>query len=317
MLLQAALSGAALRVTRTAAGRRALQVALLVGGLFVLGLLCGERAHAADGVPSAPTGSVRSLPGSTTTAARPAATGAVVDTPAEATANDAAAKPAAVTKDDVVAKPAAVTKHVVRSVDDRVVRPVGDLGQRVAEGLADVQGKAPPLPTLPEPTLPQPTLPGSPSRPGLPTLPGPPELPGPPLPPVHTLPAPVTPAPQPGSAVTSPAGGPVSDGRSAAEVPLTYGPRFAADAAESGVAPAAVHRTGPAGPEPAHQAPTGDPGGALGGKSAVDHGTPRHGDAHAVTLDHRAPLRLVPGAAARGDADGTRDRHRDIPVFPG
>ncbi|WP_257004140.1 hypothetical protein [Streptomyces sp. SA15] len=237
--------------------------------------------------------------------------GAVVDTPAEATVKDAAAKPAAVPK-DVVAKPAEVTKRVVRTVDDRVVRPVGDLGRRMTEGLADVQAKVPRLPTLPEPTLP-----GSPSRPGLPTLPGLPESPGLPVPPVHTLPAPVTPAPQPGSSVTSPAGGPVSDGRSDAEAPLTYGPRFAADAAESGVAPTAVQRTGMVGPEPAHQAPTGYPGGALSGKSAVDHGTPRHGDAHAVTLDHRAPLRLVPGAAARADADGTRDRHRDIPVFPG
>ncbi|GCB46638.1 hypothetical protein [Streptomyces sp. NL15-2K] len=297
MILQAALSGAALRVTRTGAGRRALQVALLVGGLFVLGLLCGERAQAADGVPAAPTESVRSLTGSATTAARPAAARAVKD---------------------VAAKPAVVTEHVVRSVDAHVVRPVGDLGQRVADGLTGIQAKVPPLPTLPEPTLP-----GSPSRPGLPIVPGLPELPGLPPPPVHTLPDPVTTAPQPGSAgssgsaVTSAAGGPASDGSSAAEASRTYGPRFAAGAAESGVARTAVHRTAPAGPAPAHQAPTGDPGGALGAKSAVDHGTPRHGDAHAVTLDHRAPLRLVPGAAARVDADGTRDRHRDIPVFPG
>ncbi|CAM5713085.1 hypothetical protein SVIOM342S_04701 [Streptomyces violaceorubidus] len=41
-------SGAALRFLRTAAGRRALHAALLVGGLFVLGLLCGGRAQAAD-----------------------------------------------------------------------------------------------------------------------------------------------------------------------------------------------------------------------------------------------------------------------------
>lgn len=287
MILQAALSGAALRVTRTAAGRRALQVALLVGGLFVLGLLFGGRAQAADGVPSAPTESVRSLPGS--------ARAAVAATPAETTTKG------------VAAQPTVVTQHVVRSVDARVVRPVGDLVQSVAEGLTDVQAKVPPLPTLPEPSLPD-----SPSRPGMPTLPG---LPESPPPPVHTLPAPETPASQPDSPVTSPAGGPASDGGSAAAGPLTYGPRFVADADGSEVVRTAVHRPAPAGP--AHRAPTGDPGGALGAKSAVDHGTPRHGDAHAVTPDHRAPLRLAPGAAARVDADGTRDRQRDIPVFPG
>ena len=50
MTSPAVLPGAALRVMRTAAGRRALQVALLVGGLFVLGFLCGEQAQAADGM---------------------------------------------------------------------------------------------------------------------------------------------------------------------------------------------------------------------------------------------------------------------------
>ena len=68
---------------------------------------------------------------------------------------------------------------------------------------------------------------------------------------------------------------------------------------------------------PVRQAPAGDPNGALGSQSALDTGASRHGDAHAVTLNDRAPLRLVSGVAARADAAGTRDRHRDIPVFPG
>jgi hypothetical protein len=46
----AVLPGAAVRMPRTAAGWRALRVALLVGGVLVVGLLCGERAYAADGV---------------------------------------------------------------------------------------------------------------------------------------------------------------------------------------------------------------------------------------------------------------------------
>ncbi|MCZ0987409.1 hypothetical protein O1M54_20140 [Streptomyces diastatochromogenes] len=53
------------------------------------------------------------------------------------------------------------------------------------------------------------------------------------------------------------------------------------------------------------------------GKQAADGTASRHGDAYAVTLDGRAPLRLLPGTAARVDAPGTRERHRDIPVFPG
>jgi hypothetical protein len=66
-----------------------------------------------------------------------------------------------------------------------------------------------------------------------------------------------------------------------------------------------------------HHTPGNDPGGALSGKSAIDSGTSRHGgDAHAVTFDHRAPLLLMAGAAAGPDADGIRDRHRDIPVSP-
>jgi hypothetical protein len=72
-----------------------------------------------------------------------------------------------------------------------------------------------------------------------------------------------------------------------------------------------------AGQAPHRQAPPGDPTGALGDQSAVANGAPRHGDPHAVTPNHRAPLRLAPGACAVVTAAETRDRHRDIPVFPG
>lgn len=43
-----------MRVLRAAVGRRALQLVLLVGGLFMLGFLCGEQAHAADGIGALP-----------------------------------------------------------------------------------------------------------------------------------------------------------------------------------------------------------------------------------------------------------------------
>ncbi|MFF1451938.1 hypothetical protein ACFVYF_27920 [Streptomyces sp. NPDC058274] len=67
---------------------------------------------------------------------------------------------------------------------------------------------------------------------------------------------------------------------------------------------------------PARQAP-GDPVGVLRSQSAVDSGTSRHGDPHAVTLIHRVPLRLVPGAPVAVTVGETRDRHRDIREFPG
>lgn len=67
---------------------------------------------------------------------------------------------------------------------------------------------------------------------------------------------------------------------------------------------------------PERPAPTGDPDGVLG-KQAADGSAPRHGDAHAVTPGDRGSLRLASGATAGVDAPRTRERHRDIPVFPG
>jgi hypothetical protein len=344
---------------RTAAGRRALQLALLVGGLFVLGFLCGEQAHAADGVtsatsatsaasarvtPSAPADGVRELtkgtvgrlvnppakpgvddaapparhtarhvsrstePAREPNAPKPSApkdaqpsSGATSST---STTSAAGAKPSAgPTLTDALTHPVAdqvvrpVTEQVIQSVDVRVVRPVGDLVRTVTDELGDAQGTTP-------------SLPGSPS---LPILPGLPELPGLPGLPGQTLPAPVTTTP-PGSADTSPTAG-HADGSGAAAKGM-YGPRLDADAARAGAHAPAQGRA-LAGHAPAHQAPSDDPTDALSGKSAVDNGTSRHGgDAHAVTLNHRAPYGLVLGAAGRVGADGTRDRHRDIPVSP-
>ncbi|MDU0304266.1 hypothetical protein NUG23_28405, partial [Streptomyces sp. PAL114] len=45
------MPGAAARVVRAAARRRAVRLALVAGAVFLLGLLCGERAAAADGAP--------------------------------------------------------------------------------------------------------------------------------------------------------------------------------------------------------------------------------------------------------------------------
>jgi hypothetical protein len=67
-------AGAVLRLVRTAAGRRVLQLALLVGGLAVLGLLGGGRAQAADGGGSTPA----TAAGVTSTVERTVARGAAL-----------------------------------------------------------------------------------------------------------------------------------------------------------------------------------------------------------------------------------------------
>ena len=330
MTWSAAFPGAAVRVLRAAVGRRALQVGLLVGGLFVLGFLCGEQAQAADGIGALPGQAAGQLvkPSAEpmakhTTTATPTATATPTFTDT-ATAKGSSPAPVAPKPgadalthpaDDKVLRP--VTEDVVGAVASGVVRPVGDLVETVTTGLTETVG-IPAGSTLPGwPTLP--SFPEAPSWPTLPTVPGPPTVPGLPGIPVGTLPAPApvtsAPQPQPGDhAATKP-----TDDEGSAGDGAVYGPRFAGHGTVTGAAAHdSAHRTTTSTAHaPAHQAPSDNQGGALGGKSAVDNGSSRHGDAHAVTLDNRAPLRLVPGAAASVDAAGTRDRHRDIPVFPG
>ncbi|MEU9897622.1 hypothetical protein ACIBCS_24555 [Streptomyces phaeochromogenes] len=354
MALSAVLPDAALRMTRTAAGRRALQVALLVGGLFVLGLLCGEQARAADGVAPAsnPTDVVRSVtssveqlansgsergssaapppPASTATSGSDSATASGSGSSSEQPGLPKAIAPVTdevqrvvrpVTEPAVrpvterVVRPVAeqvvrpVTERVIPPVAEDVVRPIGDLVDQITGGVTGgiVERPAPPQwwPSLPQ----LPTLPG---------LPGLPELPGLPLPAVPGQTLPVGTAPQqPGGATDDHrAAEKQSRDESAATV---YGPQFAGGPAAAG--DDVRHHTDTRGTRaaqaPVHQVPDGDPTGALGRHSAVDNGSPRHGDAQAVALNERARPTLVPGAAADVTAAGTRDRHRDIPAFPG
>ncbi|GAA4068105.1 hypothetical protein GCM10022233_49650 [Streptomyces shaanxiensis] len=350
---------AALRVLRTAAGRRALQVALVVGGLFALGFLCGERAYAADGVsvgsgtastPSISVSSVPSVSSASSVSAPDASVGASPSAPKDEGTAPAPAPPATPhpwalhapapaaphpadtdtdtdnadhatapdATDDQVLRP--VTHGVLPGVGDRVVKPVVEVVESATEGLAE----APPLSALPTlPALPSlPTVPESPTWPswpgfevpGVPSFPTLPNLPGIPA---QTLPATFTPTPQPGPAAPAPGDGSDGEGRTGTAAPVAYGPRYVADSAAPGVpAPTGAHRGAPSVGAPAQQAPVDHPGGVGGSRSAGDNSTPRHGDAHAVSLSQRAPLRLVPGAAARADVDEIQDRHGDIPVSP-
>ncbi|MET9906719.1 hypothetical protein ABZZ74_07805 [Streptomyces sp. NPDC006476] len=393
---------------RTAVARRVLQVALLAGGLVALGFLCGEQAHAAEGVPvtSARTagplaavdgvradglraGGVRAdglrLGGVGAVAERSVgrivqAPAAFVDdrpvvpapppapraqspvppqpeppakpwptaptppsSPSPRPANPANPKPSRPNPDPqpTGANPEARTGRpappppaapltlpgagdqilgsavdaLVQGVGGHVLQPVGGLVVAVTDALGEVTAQIPPLSSLPAlPGLP--TQPGAPSLPGLPGLPSLPSVPGLPAGPGQTLPAPV---PQPGDgAGRSATGAGSADGRSGVAVRgTTYGPKPGLD---TGAAHASGHGGGQrndiTGYVPVHQAPGGDPTGELSSRNALDSGTSRHGDAYAVALDQRAPLRLLAGVADRADVGATRDRHRDVPVSP-
>ncbi|GHA06468.1 hypothetical protein [Streptomyces purpurascens] len=363
MSSSAALSGAAVRMLRTAAGRRALQVALLVGGVLVIGLLCGERAYAADGVRASADSPAGRLVSGQRLLVRP-------DAHAPAARDQSDAHAPAVRK-----RPSGSTQ-LVRGVGERAVQVADGARESVSRELVKAQAslptppKVPSLPDVPAlpvppkvPTLPvPPKAPSVPALPGLPTLPDAPAmpdlpgLPGPPAPPdgdvtvpgapalpgapgypafpSDPLPAPGTVDPQPGGATTPAAGTPSAPGRTGAADPLAHGvqgDQYGATQADPAAHDHAGHdrahhvrRAAHAGPSasvggaaPVGHVPGGRPDGTLCTRSMADNGTPRHGDAHAVTLSSRAPLSLVRGVAARTCVAGTRDSHRDIPVLPG
>ncbi|MFJ9902175.1 hypothetical protein ACIRVK_04575 [Streptomyces sp. NPDC101152] len=309
---------------RTAVGRRALQVALLVGGLFALGFLCGEQAHAADESPlaSSPTAGplagvpgVRSLTEHTVGHLVPAP-----PAPAAATAPSDPGRPASAHHRTAVPSPRRtypdpVTAPLTQGLGARVLHPVGELAVAVTDEVGKATGRIPPLSSLPTlPVLPTgPWSPSVPEPPGLPSLPSPPGLPASPV-----LPLPV---PQPGGAGLPTAGGSSAGGRSGvvavAVRGVTYGP-WLATGVVGGHDPAQRDEQRAAGARhvPLHPAPDGDPTGAQSGHSAVDNGSSRHGDAQAVSPDRRAPLCLPAGHVSRTDAAVTGDVHRDIPVSP-
>ncbi len=399
MIWSAALSGAAVRVLRAAAGRGALQLALLVGGLFALGVLYGEQAGAAEGIAGA--GRVTS-PVSAIVTATVGATGGAGATDADGREDDAdrvrssdptspgdlatpgglaesaglatltdLAEPVALSTPGGFAEPAdratgsspesaghprdgapqnrsgvgGRVEQVVRpvtgravsagvqplvgslgaSVDERVVRPVGDVVETVTEGLARAGAETPePLLPLPLPGLSEsPTLPVLPNLPGAaepsdptPALPVLPELPG------QILPLPVGGESGPGAVVqTSPSADVGLAGHGGtARAGTGHGPRLGKSTGEAGrVTSQGDGRQAHVGDEYAavRHAPGGHGDGVLGNRSASDNGTSRHFDGHAVAVNPRAPLSLVAGAVEGVEVDGTKDRHRDIPVFPG
>ena len=272
MIQPVALTGAALRVMRTVAGRRVLQVVLLVGGLVALGFLCGEQAQAADGVAPAPVTEVSSASAGGARSLTSGAVAGVTHTPAEAaparqtvtghSAAETAVKlpalsgvvPDSPSVPDVPALPDVPDVPALPDVPDVPALPAPDCCRQDvpdvpalpdAPSLPDLAdlSKLPPLASLPpHPSLPslpsQPTVPSGPTLPSTSTLPGLPQLPGTPSVPAHTLTGAVTPAPQSGSP-TAPTttDGQTPDGRADAAKPLTHGPRFTPGSDVTGVGP--------------------------------------------------------------------------------
>ncbi|MGW7818918.1 hypothetical protein ACWGLF_12405 [Streptomyces puniciscabiei] len=302
--------GTTVRVLRTAAGRRALQLALLVGGLFALGFLCGEQAHAADGAPAlSPTqaASVRSEGAA-------AHEGAVREVQAARAAQAVPAVPVvpavrAVPAVQVVRTAVERVNVQVQTVGGQAVTPVRDVLTTVSRTVETTAAQA--VADRPQTSAPSLPLPGLTQVTGAPA---------------QLTPGPQSTAPGPrrhrGTAAPAPVEGQKqghagAEGRTAVGAPApgaVYGPVVVA--VPQRVAHASVLHGGAVPGVPGRPAPGGDSDGVLG-KQAADGGASRHGDAHAVTLDARAPLWLAPGATARVDAPRTRDRHRDIPVFPG
>lgn len=237
-----ALPVAAPRVPRTAVGRRALQLALLVAGLFALGFLCGEQAHAADSVPTpAPT---------------PTAVTARVESQTVESLTSAAT-PAAV--------PASAPVHEAGEA--------GEVVAAVSEELGRTSAQEPPVSSSPAlPSLPAlPLVSDLPELPGLPALPGLPSLPG------RTLPAPVGQAPAQGSAVSpAPVGHAPGDQETAAGT-APHGPVGSGTDGSNGVG----HRVAPArtghGSVPAPHGPAGDRNGGASSRHGDAHAvTPYH-----------------------------------------
>lgn len=285
-----------MRVLRTAAGRRALHLALLVGGLLALGFLCGGRAQAAEGTPSSTSVVTQKAPLAelltphrATPPPRKPVTGSVPVVPVV----------------PVVDGVGEAVRTVTGSVASTLTQTLGDTLEQVSE----LPTRLPTLPVTPPVTLPATPVVQVPEPPVVSGAPG-----SSPPAPVTSVPHPVEPR-QP----VAHAAGPEKSRTTpvAAAGAGSYGPRYGAvPAAAERVAHHAGHRAAPAGGAPERPAPTGDPDGALG-KSAADGTSSRHGDMYAVTFVDRAPLRLVPGAVARVDATATPERYRDIPVFPG
>ncbi|MFD9976991.1 hypothetical protein ACFWZR_22285 [Streptomyces sp. NPDC059017] len=291
---------------------RAAKVLLLLGGLVVLGLVLGGRAHAAErpGVPAgaSPAGPVSQLHDDTRSVAGEAVNGALrpVAEGTERTARD-------------VVRPAVepVVEQAVRPVLRPVAETVDDVVTEATEPVADVVGEAVvgaaarPLPA------PAPEWPGDGSRP-VPGL----DLPGggaqygprtgPPAGPRHGVALADAPGSERSTAAARRSGpvgvqqfGPFHDVRALAQAILDDRSPVLADG------PGDVPFPRYPGRSPA------TPHGAAVLQTAGDSHTPRPGDQPAAWFQEAPASALLPGSGQPEAASGVPDRRREIPEFPG
>ncbi|WP_394431261.1 hypothetical protein [Streptomyces sp. SGAir0957] len=341
------------RLPRPVARRRALQLALLLGGLIGLGFLCGGQAHAQEDASHA----VRHTVVADTDAGTDSDTGTDSDEGRRGLLggvlgqDEASSGVVGAVRDTVLRPVLGTVRNTVQNTVQDVTEPVGELlGQvgEVVDGVVPATSSPSPLPLPDGP----PALPGLPDAPGgIVPLPAPSE-PWTPTTPVHQAEPPASAEPAgsgadaTGSAASGASGEPGASAASADEdraersgaargkrhAPGPYalapvGPT-AYGSAGTGVVPrdradahprhsAAVRHA--AAPRPAVPGAPAHPDGVpVAGASAGDGGGSRHGDVHAAAFgSRRVPVLLPPGAFVRGTAAPVTDRHRDIPVLPG
>ncbi|WP_393060002.1 hypothetical protein [Streptomyces sp. LN549] len=295
-----AVAGAATapRLRRGAAGRRALQVVLFLGGLLALGLLFGTRAQAdqqpdqqlvqhpeqqllqqpAQQQPHQPHQPVRQLR----------------DAAADAVAPAASTPPAPPVREVSPVREALPVGEVPsgRVTVRQLTRPVGQVVEKTVgaavTGLRDITVALPG-----ERPLPIPSLPSAPEAPAA----------------SQAGPAPVSDAPDRGAPGFPAAPRPVT-----ASVSLIT-PAPAVFPASSGPA-AAPHREAAADHRPAPRGPFGPDGGQGRSVPAEVH-PPRGGDQHAVPFADGTCFGLVRGAGLPATGAPVRDRSGEILEFPG
>ncbi|MEU6391394.1 hypothetical protein [Streptomyces sp. NPDC046939] len=333
------------RLPRPVARRRALQLALLLGGLLGLGLLCGGQAHADDA-----SGTLRHTAARESTGGGPQHPGVL----GGLLGRDGASGHLVGTVRDTVLRPVLDTvDSTVQGAVRGVTQPVGELVEQVVDDLTSAAPR--PLPDGP-PTLPG--LPGAPGEatplpaPGEPGTPAPPASAEPPAPAEPTVPAhsddpaqstgapgavdAALPAEQAASTVPVGEGRAERRGSDAARAkrhtpspyalvvagPTAYDPAAlgAVEKERAGAHPhdasAVRHAVAPG--QNAPGAPAHPDGVPVAGASVGDGGGSRHGDLHAAAFGaRRLPVLLPPGALASGTAAPVTDRHSDLPVPPG
>ncbi|NBE53379.1 hypothetical protein [Streptomyces boluensis] len=340
MTAAAAFPAAAQRLMRSAAASRALRVGLFVGALFVLALLFGGRAQAADGAPELRDAVTSTTEPATTETVMDPATASVPEprvepepsaeparataTATEATATATKAKAKATATNPVTATERTATERdtakataakaatangtaakVAASTTQRTLDETRSLVRSaVGELTRTVTSSLGGLAEDAARAWPEPRFP-RPSLPGL-DLPGPGDS--------APLPGPDGSAPQDREPGTR-AGAAAHKARPDSAYPLGYWSGVVAVHDGGGQDAAAgrdARRQQPQSPSEVPHRPYG-----IAAQAASDGGSQRHGEVHAATPSSGPAFRLVPGAGAAAAYFPTRERHRDILEFPG